>query len=65
MIQNRVTVVVYQQKIIFFVTMVEIAGDNQVKVGIKAVGICGSDVHYWKVRKFNSGFSILYCLWFV
>jgi threonine dehydrogenase-like Zn-dependent dehydrogenase len=27
-----------------------ILGDHQVKVAIKAVGICGSDVHYYKVK---------------
>jgi len=28
-------------------------GSNEVRVRIKAVGICGSDVHYLKVRFFT------------
>lgn len=30
----------------------EIVGDYEVKVGIKVVGICGSDVYYYRVGLF-------------
>lgn len=41
---------IWDDRVVVIKGVVDCAGPEQVRVRIKAVGICGSDVHYLKVE---------------